>query len=419
MRVLFVTNTVPFPPRHGVELTNAHIIAGLAERHEVDVAVAAPSAGDVEYEARRPNVPGTVRSLSRVRLEPASAWRRTVGELAGRRPAFFLRKFRRADVEAIMRGDHDVLWASPVGCLGIVDYCRANGVPMPPSVALGLNDVKTTLYEDMFRQAVRGRLGWSSRGLMRGLRVPIVRRHERRYLREVDLVHVMTEQERRRALRLLDGSRRTRVVVAPNGRKRELERVTYHGRDSERVVFMTHLDGARQHESRWMLQHVWPRVRARCPRARLLLVGTPPPPGSRLREALPAGAEIVGYVQDLVALYSSVALAVVPTVHATGIINRIQDALTAGVPTVTTPEAASTIAGLSPGVHAEVCASADDFAAAVIGLLEAKERRDLLSRASRAFARRQPTWDDTIETLVGALEGLAKHEPSRLIGRLP
>jgi glycosyltransferase involved in cell wall biosynthesis len=232
--------------------------------------------------------------------------------------------------------------------------------------------------------------------------VPWVWFYERQYLREVDIVHVQTSLERIRVDKII-GKRDSKpeIVVAQNGRKTELENVRYQGHNSKRILLMTHLDGGRAREAKWFIEKVWPLITVIEPEASLLLVGRPPKTGSTKERELRSNknVKVLGFVDDFGKFLESISIMVVPTLHGTGLVNRVLDALCAGIPIVACPEPLSTITGLIPGKHALSGSNAKEFAEGVLTLLSDPTLRKSLSSEGRKLAKTQPTWHETIERI--------------------
>jgi glycosyltransferase involved in cell wall biosynthesis len=393
--VLFIANSIPSPPRDGNELPSARILEELASRFRVDLLVLGER--DHAGSSREANLPNGVR-LFRALPERQTSLRRVLAEALGRRPGYFDASFTGEDLERhLPTWDYDLAWVSPVSCLGFIEFAHRRGYPVAKKIAIGLNDVTTGLYAETFASAFSGVTRFSGSRLLRGARLPSVARHERRYMGQIDLVHVQTSVELSRLKRLLGSRPSPRVVVAPNGKKQELTHVRYSGASSRKVLFMTHLDETRAVESRWFLKRVWPEVVRSVPGAELWIAGTPPAPGASLStRALGSNVRILGYVDDLADLYGQIAVAVVPIYHGTGLVNRVQDAITAGVPSVSTSMALATIDGAIPGVHA---LQADEAKAFAMTLSQALLDPDLLNRVARnarELSARLPSWTDSL-----------------------
>jgi glycosyltransferase involved in cell wall biosynthesis len=134
------------------------------------------------------------------------------------------------------------------------------------------------------------------------------------------------------------------------------------------------VDGARS-----FLARGWPRVRARMPSARLRLVGKRPSPEFS-EFARRAGAEVVGYVDDMTAEFARAAVLVVPLWMGSGVRVKIVEALAARVPVATTPMGAEGL-GLEQDVHAAIAGTPEALGDAVAGLLEQPARARALAEA--------------------------------------
>lgn len=419
MKILFVTTAIPFPPRQGVELPNAHIAEALSQAFELDLLVITKNEEEKQQlHERQKNVPKSIHQTLHLHCRDQRSTRAKIfQEIQLKAPSFFLQGYAADDLNQLfLDSPYDAVWFSPVGCLGLLKACQQLGLTIAPQVALGCNDVITTTYFDSLKEWLSGRMGFSRQRLLQGLRTGVILLLEKRYLQQVDLLHVQTPLEKKRAHWVLSNqAKQPQVIAAQNGRKRLLEKVTYQSQcapAAKRVLYMTHLQGGRAKESVWFLERVWPKVIQTHPDAELLLAGTPPLANSDMARSLPPEAQVLGYVEDLVALYSSATVAVVPIVHSTGLINRALDALMAGVPLVSTPAVLSTIANCEPGRDAIAAYSATDFSQAICTLLANPEQRKTYSIQGRALAQQQPTWQESTNAIVSALREICHLEKS-------
>ena len=86
----------------------------------------------------------------------------------------------------------------------------------------------------------------------------------------------------------------------------------------------------------WLMEHVWPGVRAKVPQAHLTLVGMGPSATLRSRAAA-ADVEVTGTVPDVRPYLWRAAVAVAPLDTARGVQNKVLEAVAAGLPAVVTP----------------------------------------------------------------------------------
>jgi glycosyltransferase involved in cell wall biosynthesis len=116
----------------------------------------------------------------------------------------------------------------------------------------------------------------------------------------------------------------------------------------------------------WFLDRVFPIVRAEEPRARLLIVGSEPPPREFLRH--PEGVELVGFVEDVREPLARYALFICPILSGSGVRVKLLEAFAAGIPVVSTYLGAEGLASQD----GDICALADEpeeFAQHVVDLL--------------------------------------------------
>ncbi len=158
----------------------------------------------------------------------------------------------------------------------------------------------------------------------------------------------------------------------------------------------------------WFLDQVWPRVRARLPEARFYVVGYAPPPEVMARHD-GQNVFVVGFADDLAAWYKAAAVCVSPIRVAGGLLQKVIDALAAGVPVVATSVSNHGVGGV-PGEHLRVADEPDDFAAAVCDLVQDPLAAQRLAQAGRQFVRERydlpaaiEKWEAAWRNMIGAV----------------
>jgi len=134
-----------------------------------------------------------------------------------------------------------------------------------------------------------------------------------------------------------------------------------------------------------LLREIWPAVRARAPRAELVVGGADAPPSLRRLAAATDGARLVSPVPDMRALLCAARVAAVPVDMGTGTPNKVYEALEAGCAVVATPAAAART--VLEGVAAPVrsAGSPGEFSRALADLLADEGAASALGEAGRAF----------------------------------
>jgi len=146
----------------------------------------------------------------------------------------------------------------------------------------------------------------------------------------------------------------------------------------------------------WFYDTIWPLVKAREPEARLWIVGkNPRPEVSRL-----AGPDVVvtGSVPDVAGYYQRARVFVCPLRVGSGTRLKILEAFSWGVPVVSTPLGCSGIEA-RPDEHLLMAGSSEDFALAVVSVLDDDALAQRLGRAGRDLAAARYTWAHVAQTL--------------------
>ncbi len=216
------------------------------------------------------------------------------------------------------------------------------------------------------------------------------RRFESRALARFRRVVVMSEEDARR-------SAGARTVVIPNGV--DLERFRPEpepvGRHVLFVGSFRHFPNAAAY--RLLVEEIWPRVRARCPEAELTVVagpdpalywrehiGTPGPP-------VPQGVRLMGFVTDVQPLYREANLVVIPTPVSAGTNLKALEAMAMERAMVSTACGCAGL-GLQHGVSVWVADDPQEFAEAIVRLLEDHRLRRSLAQAARRRAETHFDW---------------------------
>jgi len=282
--------------------------------------------------------------------------------------------------------------------------------------ALDFERIATCLFEhDVYFQSVgRGMEGVQSWTLRVKYLFEYLRalRFERRALKRFDSVHVCTAVNKRYlesfawdAPPIHDGFRAGIDV----GRYAFADQQ----REPDTVLFVGNFrHPPNQSALEFLVREVWPEVRAKRPRARLIAVGAQAPKGFEEHVAAP-GVEFLGEVEDIREPLDRYAVLAAPILTGSGVRVKLLEAFAAGIPVVATSLGAE---GLTEG-DTEVVRLADDaasFSARLTELLEEPEEARALARRARREVER--AWD--MATITGRLAGHYREMAAEKRGRL-
>jgi glycosyltransferase involved in cell wall biosynthesis len=380
MRILFLTQILPFPLDAGPKVRAFHVIRYLAEAgHKVHL-VSFVRSGESEraVEPLRQLCDSIdLVPLVRSRLRDV---RDGVQSLFGTTPFLVQRDQTAGMWERLERitGDRsydalhaDQLWMAPYGMNGLAPGLRVldqhNAVFMVP----------TRMAEHQRNPLVRA--------LLRGEAAKL-QTFERDACQHFDRVVWVTEEDRR-AVGAVEDDRRVRDSVIPIATDPTMQPLLER-KQPFRVTFLGGMHWPPNAEGvSWFLERIWPRVTKAVPSAVLTLIGKP---GSKAFADAPR-VEVKGYVDDPRPTLSETAAFIVPLRSGAGMRVKILDAWCWGLPIISTTVGAE---GMQ-AVHGENLLLADDeasFADSVISAIQNPETARRLADNGRATVETYYDW---------------------------
>lgn len=378
MRLLFITARPPWPGFRGDQSRPAGLIKHLRQRHEISVICQRwPGFGSSKPP---PGVDLECVEIRRADLA-AAALKGALGTLLGSPAPLQTTLFDQAAFRlAVRRKIRDF---QPDAAVVILSRLA--------SVLPELEGVPTILD---FVDALS--LNMAQRANRELWRAPLWQRESRLFdawdgevLDRIDRGLVVADRDRRAILNGLDSPGDVdrlgpRLLTFPFGLDDlPSERPRPAGSDEATVVLTGNLgyfptvDGAG-----WFFERVWPEVRRSHSGARWILAGARPNRAIR-RLAQGDGIELIADPEDLKAVLVKGTVAIAPLRSGSGTPIKILEAMSLGVPVVTTPQGADGLDELPEGA-VSVAETADAFASSVAGLLNDREAAD--RQASTAWA---------------------------------
>ncbi len=257
--------------------------------------------------------------------------------------------------------------------------------------------IVTCLFEhDIYFQSVSRQLGQTS-GFPKRVRYSLeylrALNWELRMLRKVDRIQTCTREN----ASYLSSFEPALAAHLDHGLRAGIDVARYEfrtqGRRPATMLFLgsfRHLPN--QHALSWFLDGVLPKVLAGCPEARLVIVGSDPPPAHVLA-GHGSAVELRGYVEDVREVLAELAVFVCPILAGSGVRVKLLEAFAAGIPVVSTTIGAEGLAT----VDGETCRLADtgaEFAARILELLDQPN----LSMVERARREVDQHWDIPVIT---------------------
>jgi polysaccharide biosynthesis protein PslH len=391
MRVLYL---LPFPPRadapHGGGRVLWHLLKNASLRHRVGIVyLRASSEPDIDDEIRRRC------DLTRCVHRP------TPGTFSGR----LLRDLRL--LLALPRGVP--MWVCDWHVPAFTETVRTMVAAWRPDVvqsefqimgqyAESLNErgfVRVLTVYEPGTDAVRARSCVES-----GVRRLIYRadaiswdHYESRIFQSMDAIVTFTERDRR--LAALQAGNTPVLVIRPGGISSA--RALDPAGAGLGILFMgmfrhyPNIDAVTR-----LIRSIFPMVRERCPQATLCIIGDKFP--DRLKQAMGQNVTVLGRVPDATPYIDAAAVIVAPITLGGGIRIKVMEALASGKAVVGTRLSAEGL-DVVDGEHMIFAENDEDFASAIIGLLEDRNARCTIAQNARRWALSNLDWSRTLDRL--------------------
>lgn len=383
-RILFLTPRYPHPLDKGDKLRAFHQIRVLAEHH--DVVLCALSHEPVPPESVEALEPYCTRieviplsriwswfhaAVSGLRNEPLQVgyfWSRSAGQ-----------RVRRLIDE--LAPDHIV-----AQLIRTAPYVR------------DLPVTKTIDYMDAFSRGLVQREEMSSPPIRLMLRRErrAVGRYERAVFDDFDHHTIISDRDRR----FIDHDRRDAIRLLPNG----VDQVAFAPRTEDtdaELLFVGNMSYSPNiMAAKILAREILPRVQKMRPGCRLLIAGTTPT--RAVRRLGNDSVTVTGWIDDIAGCYARSRIFVAPMMAATGIQNKLLQAMAAGVPCVTTEMANQALGAESN--EAILASTPAEFADVIDDLLGDPEAARELGRKGRELVLRSFQWRPATRPLLDIID---------------
>lgn len=389
MKILYLCHRFPFPPKRGGKIRPFNMIRHLSQRHEVTVVSLARSAQEAEegqgiapycgqFEIAK--VRESIQTLRMITRLPT-----TIPSSMG---YFYSADLARRIRRLLGEKRFDLIF---VHCSSVAPYVK------------DVADVTKILdFGDMDSQKWLEYARFKPFPLSAGYRLEGMKmlRAERRLAEHFDMCTATTRAE----WETLEGyGTGVRTDWFPNGVDSEYFTPSDQPYDPDTISFVGRMDYYPNQECMFdFCARTLPLLRQVRPSLRLLIVGADPSPAVRKLGEIP-GVTVTGSVPDVRPYVWRSAAMVAPLNIARGTQNKILEAMSMGVPVISSKLAGGGVDAV-PEVHLLIAETPEEYAEAILRVVESPSERNRLSVAGRERMLSRHNWAHSMERLDGIIE---------------
>ncbi len=376
MKILIISNKVPFPPLDGGSVATAGMIRGLvAAGHRIDLVSfntsKHPFRGDPGTLAREEGI-----GVHLVDLDTGITLGGLVRNLISSPLPYTLERFRSLEMEEKLR---QVLSGSDYDLVQLEGLAMALYLPALRKFFRGRICLRAHNQEYLIWERQATRLRNPLKRLYTMILAGRTQKFETRILREVDLLVPISHTDAEGFTRM--GYRKPMQVIPAGVPIPEKQAAPSR---KPVIAYIGALDWLPNQEGlRWFVQEVWPELRNAFPELEWRVAGRNAPPRiSRLLDQ--PGISYLGEVPDSASFLSPAWVLVVPLFSGSGIRIKILEGMSLGIPVVTTPTGAEGLP-VTGGKEIILADTAERFAGAVAGLLRDSDQRKKMGTEALHF----------------------------------
>lgn len=376
MRVLLLTQVLPYPPDSGPKAKTYNVVKFLAKRHAVTLVSFIRDTDKPEHIRHLETLCEKVVTVPITR-SPLRDLFYLVVSLLKNQPWMMLRDERpemRAALRELAAGPHfDIVQADQ---LNMGQYA----LPFTNSRrVLDLHNALWVLYKRLAETLpVTKPMKYI---LMRDWR--LLKRYEGDLCRAFEAVTAVSEEDKRA---LIEAGARPEMTVIPIAIDVDEQPLIDRQPSGPHIVHIGTMYWPPNIEGiTWFLDEIYPRIKARVPDVRCTLIGARPPESIKSREKTDPSLKVTGYVEDPLPYLRDASMMVVPLKAGGGMRVKILNALSQGLPMVSTTVGCEGIA-VQHERDILVADSPEDFAEQTIRLLTDAALNQRITEAGRRTA---------------------------------
>jgi len=394
MKILFLSQRVPYPPNKGDKLRSFNEIKYLSRSHQISLVCLSDNEADSRHAQE---LRAYCSSVDIVALSPMRSRFNAILALFSAQPLtcayFFSPDLQKLVTRKLCNENFDLIM---VYCSSMAQY--VDNVSHIPRV-IDFVDVDSEKWRQYAQYAP------FPKSLIYRMESRRVRNYEAELARTYRHCFLVSEKECEDFRNLVLASEAVTPIL--NGVDLEMFQPASEPYNPHVLVFTGAMDYFANVEAvLYFTREILPHIQSVVPEVVLYVVGSNPKDELCALAKNTPNIVVTGFVDQVQPYMAQAAVFVAPMRIARGVQNKILEAMAMGVPVVTSSLGFEGISA-RPGVDLFVEDDPETFARQVIRLMTDADLRDSLSRSARAIVERNYDWDTNLKQLDVVLSGLS------------
>lgn len=414
MRILFLTQVIPWPLDAGPKIKTWNVLRFLKEQGHSVILVSFVREEEKKHVSQLEQLCKEIYTvpLQRSRMADALFWLR--GQFSGR--PFLIERDDLSEMRArvsrlLAEKEIEVLYADQLSMVQFGFSLQGNRMENSrrPFLIFDAHNAVWTIVERMGQNAP-----WFLKPIL-AQEARKIKRYEGQVIQQVDRTLAVSEIDRQALLEAASCSRASitpiPITVIPIAVDTSAIRPVQRKPRSTNILTLGTLHYPPNADGiRWFMREVFPLISEQIPSATLTIVGKNPPGDFIQMAAKNSKITVSGYVPDLTPFFERAAVVVIPVRAGGGMRVRILEAFARGVPIVTTTVGLEGIEA-TVGKDVIVADTSQAFAVAVEKLLGDPAEQNRLARNCRLVAESQYDWRVVLNKLSDVLSSANCRQP--------
>ena len=389
MKIFVLLSRIPYPLEKGDKLRAYHQVRQLSKRHEVILcALSADSKVDEQkaFQALQPYC-ASITFVKITKLQILFGVLRAFLKGLPMQCGYFYHAKAARKVDALIEKHRpDMVYGQLVR---VAEYLRYKQLP------------KAIDYQDVFSYGMKRRrdiASWLTRPVY-NMEYQRLRRYEAAIFDDFDVKTIISEPDRE----LIPHPRRNEILIIPNGVDHDFFKPQSQEKRYD-IVFTGNMSYAPNVNAvDYLANEILPIVWKTLPEAKMYIAGASPDP--LVKKAACEHIVISGWLDDIRDAYAQSKVFIAPMRIGTGLQNKLLEAMSMGLPTITSPLANASL-GAKPNEEILIGSNAEEMADNIITLLTDKEKATQIAQAGYDFTNRVYDWGKATEILENAMKNI-------------